>query len=42
MQLSFFLEDLLDRRVEVVTPESLSPYIGPYIMKEVEYVDLAA
>jgi predicted nucleotidyltransferase len=38
IQLSFFLEDLLKRRVELVTPESLSPYIGPYIMNEVEYV----
>lgn len=38
MQLCFFLEDLLKRRVELVTPESLSPYIGPRIMSEVEYV----
>jgi len=37
IQLSFFLEDLLNRRVELVTPESLSPYIGPYILSEVEY-----
>ena len=35
MQLAFFLEDLLGRRVELVTPESLSPYIGPHILKEV-------
>ena len=40
IQLSFFLEDLLKRRVELVTPESLSPYIGPHIMNEVEYVIL--
>jgi len=38
IQLAFFLEDLLKRRVELVTPESLSPYIGPHIMNEVEYV----
>jgi predicted nucleotidyltransferase len=38
IQLSFFLEDLFKRRVELVTPESLSPYIGPHIMNEVEYV----
>jgi predicted nucleotidyltransferase len=37
IQLSFLLEDLFKRRVELVTPESLSPYIGPYILKEVEY-----
>jgi predicted nucleotidyltransferase len=38
IQLSFLLEDLLKRRVELVTTESLSPYIGPRIMSEVEYV----
>ena len=42
MQLSMLLEDLLGRRVEVVTTEALSPYIGPHILREVEYVDLAA
>ena len=42
MALSFFLEGLLGRKVEVVTRESLSPYIGPHILAEVEYVRLAA
>jgi len=42
MNLCFFLEDLLQRRVELVTPESLSPYIGPHILREVEYVPLGA
>jgi hypothetical protein len=42
MQLSFFLEDLLGRKVELVTFESLSPHIGPHILKEVEFVSLAA
>ena len=37
IHLSFLLEDLLGRRVELVTAESLSPYLKPYIMKEVEY-----
>ena len=37
MQLAFFLEDLFHRRVELVTPESMSPYLRPYIMDEVEY-----
>jgi predicted nucleotidyltransferase len=41
MELSFFLEDLLSHRVELVTVESLSPYIGPHILKEVEYAALA-
>jgi hypothetical protein len=26
----------------VVTPESLSPYVGPRIMQEVEYVSIEA
>ena len=42
IQLSFFLEDLLNQQVELVTPESLSPYIGPYIIEEVEDVPLLA
>lgn len=36
--LAFFLEDLLHRKVELVTPESLSPYLKPNILKEIEYV----
>jgi len=42
MELSFFLEEILQRRIELVTVESLSPYIGPHILKEVEYAALAA
>lgn len=42
MQLCFFLDDLFQRRVEVVTPESLSPYFAPHILAETEYADLAA
>ncbi|MCL5995945.1 MAG: nucleotidyltransferase family protein [Chloroflexi bacterium] len=38
MQLATLLEDLLGRRVDLLTPESLSPYIGPKILREVEYV----
>ena len=38
MGLSFFLEEIFNRRVELVTPESLSPYIGTHILQEVEYV----
>lgn len=37
MNLSFFLEDILGRKVDLVTPESLSPHIGPKILNEVEY-----
>ena len=42
MELSFFLEEVLENRIELVTIESLSPYIGPHILKEVEYAPLAA
>jgi predicted nucleotidyltransferase len=42
MALSFLLEDLFQRRIELVTPEALSPYIGPYILREVEYVAFRA
>jgi uncharacterized protein len=42
IELSFFLDDLLSHRVELVTLESLSPHIGPHILKEVEYAALAA
>lgn len=38
MNLSFFLEDLLGRPVDLVTVMALSPYIGPHILEEVEYV----
>lgn len=38
IDLAYFLEDGLGREVELVTDKSLSPYIGPYILKEVEYV----
>jgi uncharacterized protein len=36
------LEDALQRRVELVTAEALSPYIRPHILQEVEYVFVAA
>ena len=38
INLVFFLEDLLGHKVELVTTDSLSPYIGPRILEEVEYV----
>ena len=42
IHLAFFLEDLFGRPVELITPESLSPYIGPHILSETEYVNLSA
>src|SRR6476619_5660317 len=38
MHLSFFLEDLFGRAVDLLTVESLSPYIGPRIL-EIKYID---
>ncbi|TDW95842.1 nucleotidyltransferase family protein [Dinghuibacter silviterrae] len=38
LSLNRFLEDLFDKKVELVTTQSLSPYIGPHILKTVEYV----
>lgn len=35
-----FLRELLQKDIDFITPESLSPYIGPHILKEVEYVSL--
>jgi len=42
IELSFFLEEVLQRKVELVTVESLSPYLGPHILREVEYAALVA
>jgi uncharacterized protein len=41
IHLSFFLEDLFDRAVDLITVESLSPYIGSHILAEVEYVSVS-
>ena len=42
MALSYLLDDLLQRRADVVTTEALSPFIGPHILREAEDVLLAA
>ena len=42
MHLALFLEELFGRKVDLVTVESLSPYIGPHILQEVEYAALGA
>ena len=41
MSLNYFLEDIFKRKVELVTKQSLSPFIGPHILKSVEYVSLS-
>ena len=41
MALSYYLEELLGKKVELITKHSLSPYMGPHILKTVEYVPFA-
>ena len=41
MELSFLLEDLFERKVDLVTPESLSPHFGSKILRQVEYVSFS-
>ena len=42
MKLVEILEEITGRKIELVTPQSLSKHIGPYILNEVEYVPFAA
>jgi predicted nucleotidyltransferase len=37
-----FLEERLGGTVDLVTREGLSPFIGPHILQEVEYVSVAS
>jgi predicted nucleotidyltransferase len=36
------LEEVFHRRVDLVTEDALSPYLGPRILQEVKYVDLGS
>jgi len=40
MDLNFYLEDLLHSKVDLLTPEQISPHIMPYIQKEIRYESL--
>ncbi len=40
MRLASFLEDLFDRRVDLVTSEALSPYIRPFVLEKADFVDI--
>ena len=40
MDLAFFLEDLLKRKVELITPESLTGQIRLQNFSEIEYIQL--
>ena len=37
---SEYIESVLGKKVEVLTPESMSPYIAPYIENEIKYVQI--
>lgn len=36
-----FLEQLFNRRIDVVTPQALSPYIKPHVEKDITYVEIS-
>lgn len=38
MRLEFYLSELLGRKVDLVTKDSLKPHIGSVILKETQYV----
>jgi predicted nucleotidyltransferase len=41
MKVALLLEDLLGRRVDLVTREALSPYIAPNVISEIEYASVS-
>ncbi len=40
INLAFFLEDLFGKKVDLLTPESISPHIRPYVEREIVYEKL--
>ncbi len=41
IHLAYFLEDLFKTKVDLLTSNSISPYLRPHIIKEVEYVSIS-
>ena len=41
LSIVYFLEELFNKKVELITKQSLSKYIGPRILETVEYVSIA-
>jgi predicted nucleotidyltransferase len=37
MEVKFYLEDLFERKVDLVMEETIKPRLRPYILNEVEY-----
>ncbi len=42
VNLGDYLESVFGKKIDIVTPQGLSPYIGPYILKEVQYATFAS
>jgi len=40
IDLNFFLEDITGRKVELLTKQSLSKFIGPHILNHLEHVSI--
>ena len=40
MTLNYYLEDLFGRKVDLITMQTLSLYIGPHILKSTEYASV--
>ncbi len=40
ISLVYFLEDIFNRKVELVTPESISKYLKSHILNKAEYVPI--
>ena len=41
LALTYYLEDLLGTKVDLITKQSLSPYIGPHILDTVSYASFS-
>jgi uncharacterized protein len=41
ISLVYFFEDLFKRKVELITPESISKYLKPHILSKTEYVPIS-
>lgn len=39
MGLLFSLEEIFGKKIDLLTIEAISPYIKPYVLKEVEYLE---
>jgi hypothetical protein len=39
MDLSFCLEEILGKEVDLVTEEGLSPYIKPYVLRDIRWYE---